>query len=148
MSYGLPNEAPSGYRRTESSTLMNLHVETYLYLHSNSDMYMWNQVNYNQSHYANIGTSAPYNHCSYLKVPCPHHLVLALVGRERSDQDAHAQALWTRHAHVRDRHGMSGCRAFMGKTTADTTMCRCRGCAKRARSSGRAIDRANSGAEP
>jgi len=33
---------------------------------------MWNQVNYNQSHYANVGTSAPYNHCSYPKVPCPH----------------------------------------------------------------------------
>ena len=37
-------------------------------------MYMWNQVNYNQSHYANVGTSAPYNHCSYPKVPCPHQV--------------------------------------------------------------------------
>jgi hypothetical protein len=36
---------------------------------------MWNQVNYNQSHYANIETSAPYNHCSYPKVPCPHQRV-------------------------------------------------------------------------
>ena len=52
---------------------MNFHYETHLNLQSNSDIYMWNQVNYNQSHYANIGTSAPYNHCSYPKVPCPHH---------------------------------------------------------------------------
>ena len=22
---------------------------------------------------SNVGTSAPYNHCSYSKVPCPHH---------------------------------------------------------------------------
>ena len=74
MSYGLPNEALSGYRRTESSTLMNFYYETHLNLQSNSDMYMWNQVNYNQSHYANVGMSAPYNHCSYPKVPCPHQL--------------------------------------------------------------------------
>jgi hypothetical protein len=73
MSYGLPNEALSGCRWTKSSTLMNFHYETHLNLQSNSNMYMWNLVNYNQSHYANIGTSAPYNHCSYPKVPCPHH---------------------------------------------------------------------------
>jgi hypothetical protein len=51
---------------------MNFHYETHLNLQSNSDMYMWNQVNYNHSHYTNVGTSAPYNHCSYPKVPCPH----------------------------------------------------------------------------
>ena len=72
MSYGLPNEALSGCRRTKSSTLMNFHYETHLNLQSNSDMYMWNQVNYNQNHYANVGTSAPYNHCSYPKESCPH----------------------------------------------------------------------------
>jgi hypothetical protein len=73
MSYGLPNEALSGCRRTKSSTLMNFHYKTHLNLQSNSVMYMWNQVNYNQSHYANVGTSAPYNHYSYPKVSCPHH---------------------------------------------------------------------------
>jgi hypothetical protein len=72
MSYGLPNEALSGFRRTESSTLMDLHFETHLYLHSNNDMYMWNQVNCTQNYYANIGTSAPYNQWSYLLVSCPH----------------------------------------------------------------------------
>ena len=42
-------------------------------------MYIWNQVNDNQSHYANVGTSAPYNHCLYPKVPCPHHYVKGTV---------------------------------------------------------------------
>jgi hypothetical protein len=73
MNYGLPNEALSGCRRIESSTLMDLYFETYLYLHSNNDMYMWNQVNYTQNYYANVGTSAPYNQWSYPLVLCPHH---------------------------------------------------------------------------
>ena len=54
---------------------MNLHVETYLYLHSNNDMYMWNQVNCTKNHYANVGTSSPYKQWSYPMVSCPHHLV-------------------------------------------------------------------------
>jgi hypothetical protein len=73
MSYGVPNEALSGCRRTESSTLMNLHIETHLYLHSNNDMYMWNQVNCTKNHYANVGTSSPYKQWSYPMVSCPHH---------------------------------------------------------------------------
>jgi hypothetical protein len=76
MSYGLPNEALSGCRRTESSTLMNLHIETHLYLHSNNDMYMWNQVNCTKNHYANVGTSSPYKQWLYPMVSCPHHVVL------------------------------------------------------------------------
>ena len=43
---------------------------------------------------------------------------------------------------------MSGCRAFMGETTAGTAIRRCRGYAKRVRSSGRATSRADSVAEP
>ena len=50
-------------------------------------MYMWNQVNYNQSHYANLGTSAPYNHCSYLKVPCPHQVPLSKIAEESDSQE-------------------------------------------------------------
>jgi hypothetical protein len=65
MSYDLPNEALSGCRWTESSTLMDLHFETHLYLYSNNDMYMWNQVNCTQNYYVNVGTSAPYNQWSY-----------------------------------------------------------------------------------
>jgi hypothetical protein len=76
MSYGLPNEALLGCRWTDGSTLMNLHIETHLYLHSNNDMYMWNQVNYTKNHCANVGTSSPYNQCSYPKVTCPHHCPL------------------------------------------------------------------------
>jgi hypothetical protein len=34
---------------------------------------MWNQVNYIQNYYANIGTSVPYNQWSYMMVSCPHH---------------------------------------------------------------------------
>jgi hypothetical protein len=64
----------TGCRRTESSTLMDLYFETHLYLHSNNDMYMWNQVNCTQNYYANVGTSAPYNQWSYLLVSYPHHL--------------------------------------------------------------------------
>ena len=44
-------------------------------------MYMWNQVNYNQRHYANVGTCAPYNHCSYLKVP------LSKIAEEAESQE-------------------------------------------------------------
>jgi hypothetical protein len=33
---------------------------------------MWNQVNYTQNYYANIGTSAPYNQWLYPLVSCPH----------------------------------------------------------------------------
>jgi hypothetical protein len=73
MSYGLSNEVLSDYRRTESSTLMDSHFETHLYLHSNNTIYMWNQVNCTQNYYANIGTSAPYNQWSYPMVSCPHH---------------------------------------------------------------------------
>jgi hypothetical protein len=47
--------------------------ETHMYLHSNIDMYMWNQVNCTQNYYTNIGTNAPYNQWSYLMVSCPHH---------------------------------------------------------------------------
>jgi hypothetical protein len=52
-----------------------LYFETHLYLHSNNDMYMWNQVNCTQNYYANVGMSAPYNKWSYLLVSCPHHRV-------------------------------------------------------------------------
>jgi hypothetical protein len=46
---------------------------------------MWNQVNYTQNYYANIGMSAPYNQWSYPMVSCPHQrrglFVSALVCR-------------------------------------------------------------------
>jgi hypothetical protein len=38
-------------------------------------MYMWNQVNYTQNYYANVGTSTPYNQWSYPLVLCPHQLL-------------------------------------------------------------------------
>ena len=72
-SYDLRNEALSGHRWTESSTLMDLHFERHLYLQSNNDMYMWNHMNCTNNHYANIGMSSPYNHLSYPMVSCPHH---------------------------------------------------------------------------
>jgi hypothetical protein len=75
MSCGLPNEAMSGCRLIESLTLMDLYFDTHLYLHSNNDMYMWNQVNCTQNYYANIGTSAPYNQWSYPMMSCPRHNV-------------------------------------------------------------------------
>jgi hypothetical protein len=86
MSYGLSNEALSGCRRTESSTLMDLHFETHLYLHSNNNMYMWNQVNCTQNYYANVGTSAPYNQWSYPLVSCPHLLGSILIPRWKANR--------------------------------------------------------------
>jgi hypothetical protein len=86
MSYDLRNEALPGYRRTESSTLMDLHFETYLYLHSNSDTYMWNQVNCTQNHYANIGMSAPYNLWLYPMVSCPHQMLYELMHKHNDKQ--------------------------------------------------------------
>jgi hypothetical protein len=83
MSYGLPNEVLSGCRRTESSTLMDLHFETHLYLHSNNDMYMWNHVNYTQNYYTNVGTSALYNQWSYPLVSCPYQIVEHYYGLDR-----------------------------------------------------------------
>jgi hypothetical protein len=80
MSYGLPNEALSSCRRTESSTLMDLHFETHLYLHSNNNTYMWNQVNCIQNYYTNIGMSTPYNQLSYPLVSCPHHWPTPCLG--------------------------------------------------------------------
>jgi hypothetical protein len=73
MSYGPLNGELSGCRWTESSTLMDLHFETYLYLHSNNGIYMWNQVNCTQNYYVNVETSTPYNQWSYPLVSCPHH---------------------------------------------------------------------------
>jgi hypothetical protein len=81
MSYGLPNEALSGCWWIESSTLMDLHFETYLYLHSNNDMYIWNQVNYTKNHCANVGTSSPYHQCLYPKVSCPHQSLPTPIGK-------------------------------------------------------------------
>ena len=74
MSYGLPTEVLSGCQWTESSTLMDLHFETDLYIQANNDLYMWNQVNCTKNHYANVGTSSPYKQWSYSMVSCPHHL--------------------------------------------------------------------------
>ena len=72
MSYDFPNEAVLTCRRTDSSTLMDLHFETYLYLQANNDMYMWNQVNCTKNHYGKVGASSPYKQWSYPKVSCPH----------------------------------------------------------------------------
>jgi len=47
--------------RTKCWTLMSLLFETQLYLQSNRDMYIWNQVNYTKSYYANVETSSPSN---------------------------------------------------------------------------------------
>ena len=51
MNYDLPNEAILAYLRTDYSTLMDLHFETYLYLQTDKGMYMWNQVNCIKNHY-------------------------------------------------------------------------------------------------
>ncbi|KAG2630859.1 hypothetical protein PVAP13_3KG554432 [Panicum virgatum] len=75
MSYGLPNEASLGCRRTECWILMSLHFETQFDLQSNKDMYMWNQVNCTKSYCANIKTSSPYNQWSYLMVSYPHQFI-------------------------------------------------------------------------
>ena len=58
--------------RTECWTLMSLHFETQLYLQSNRDMYIWNQVSCTKNYYANVETSSPSNQWSYPKVSCPH----------------------------------------------------------------------------
>jgi hypothetical protein len=56
-------------------------------------MYMWNQVNYTQSYYANIGTSALYNQWSYLMVSCPHHattlIIFAIFKRKKQLKNSH-----------------------------------------------------------
>jgi hypothetical protein len=91
MSYGLPNEALSGCRWTESSTLMDLHFETHLYLHSNNDMHMWNQVNCIQNCYANIGMNAAYNQWSYPLVSYPHHQDDTLIQRQRQGEPKSAR---------------------------------------------------------
>ena len=59
--------------RTECWTLMSLHFETQLYLQSNRDMYIWNQVSCTKSYYANVEMSSPSNQWSYPKVSCPYH---------------------------------------------------------------------------
>ena len=61
--------------RTECWTLMSLHFETQLYLQSNRDMYIWNQVSCTKSYYANVETSSPSNQWSYPKVSCPHRTI-------------------------------------------------------------------------
>jgi hypothetical protein len=51
----------SGRRRTETSTLMDLHFEAHLYLQANSDTYMLNQVSCTKNHYVKIGMNSTYN---------------------------------------------------------------------------------------
>ena len=53
---------------------MDLHFETHLFLQANNEMYMWNQVNCTKNHYANVGTSSPYNQWSYPMVSCPRQV--------------------------------------------------------------------------
>jgi hypothetical protein len=50
----------------------NIDYKVSSFLHSNNDMHMWNQVNCTKNYCANVGTSSPYNQCSYPKVSCPH----------------------------------------------------------------------------
>jgi hypothetical protein len=99
MSYGLPNETLSGCRRTKSSTLMDLHFETHLYLHSNNDMYMWNQVNCTQNYYTNVRTSGPYNQWSYPLVSCPHQQG-RLRARDRTRPPFRRSHVTTRQGHA------------------------------------------------
>ena len=58
--------------RTKCWTLTSLLFETQLYLQSNRDMYIWNQVSCTKNYYANVETSSPSNQWSYPKVSCPH----------------------------------------------------------------------------
>jgi hypothetical protein len=51
-------EALFGYRRTGCWTLMSLHFETQLYLQSNRDMYIWNQVSCTKSYYKGVMVSS------------------------------------------------------------------------------------------
>ena len=58
MSYDLPNEPMLAC--WYSSILMDLHLETHLYLYANNDMYIWNKENCTRNHYAKVRTSLPH----------------------------------------------------------------------------------------
>jgi hypothetical protein len=77
--------------------VIGLHTKTQLYLQSNRDMYMWNQVSCTKSYYANVETSSPYNQWLYLKVSCPHDASYAAgIEKERDQRERGTYCLRSR----------------------------------------------------